>query len=289
MGRKTLEKWIDEAMTDPEKKRITAFTLVHMQGMQHMEIHSYKFKETGSADPKNLAAMFRGKAEAYCQDLPGMHTCVLWAFYGTAEPEARQPFTVNVQTDHTQGGLTTEPPTEMGITMQKMRHGEALVQQVYRRQQQLDEMSLRMIEMLGRQNTNLIHENMASFEVVKNLMEHLATNNHNREMQALQFKRDSDERAKLMSAAPAFINTLAGKEVIPQSTEDTAIVEAFASQVDEDMLGKIMGLGLPDTLVAMLVSRVQRSLEKKRKDVEATRQLPIYRGNPEDDITGGTH
>lgn len=290
MARKTLDRWIDEAMTDPEKKRITRFTLVHMVGMQYQEIHTVRFTDKGGHEAKSLATMFRGKAETYSQDLPGVQTFVLWAYYGAEEPEARMPFMVNVEMDSRgASGLSTEPPTEQGQTMQKMRQSEAMFQQVYRRQQTMDEFSLRMIEVQGKMIDRLLHENMDHIKIATDMLVNQQLNDHTRRMEALQFERSTSERKKWMQFAPVLINTLLGKEVFPQSTEDTALIEGLAESVDEELLGKLMGVGIPDALMGPLASRVQRALEKKRKETEAIRALPVYRGKPEDDITGGTH
>ncbi len=289
MARKTLDRWIDEAMSDPEKKRITRITLVHMVGMQYQEIHSVRFSDKGGHEAKTLATMFRGKAETYCQDLPGVQTFVLWAYYGAEEPEARQPFMVNVQADPGTMGLSTEPPTETGEKMQRMRQNEAMFQQVYRRQQTMDDFSLRMIDIQGKMIDRLMHESMDNMRIATELMVKSQLDNHTQRMQEAAYIRSSEERKKWLEFAPVLINTLLGKEIFPQSTEDTVLIETLANAVDEDMLGKLMGVGIPDAMMGPLAARVAKAMEKKRTEAEKIKQLPVYRGKPEDDVTGGTH
>jgi hypothetical protein len=287
MARKSLDKWIDEAMSDPDKKRITRLTLVHMVGMQYQEIHTFRFSEKGGDDAKKLATMFRGKAESYAQDLPGVQTFVMWAYYGAEEPEARQPFMVNVQADPGTMGLSTEPPTETGDKMQRMRQGEMMFQQVYRRQQTMDDFSIRMIDMQGKMIDRLMHESMDNMRIATEMMVRSQLDNHTQKMEAMRYERSTEERKKWLQFAPVLVNTLLGKEVFPQSTEDTALIEGIAESVDEQLLGKLMGVGIPDALMGPLAARVAKAMEKKRVEAEKVKQLPVYRGKPEDDITGG--
>jgi hypothetical protein len=288
--RTTLDAWIQDAMTDPDKERITRFTLVQMQGTGHLEIHTYKFaSEKSSADPKQLANMFRGKAETYAQDLPGVQTFNLWAYYGKEEPEARQPFTVNVAIDPMAGGLYTEPPTDQGLTMQKMRQNEALMQQVYRRQQVQDEWVIRWAEMQSRENERLRREGIDREQIMLDMMRQNILNDHTMRMDALKYHRETEERKKWLQFAPALVNQLLGTEIFPQSTEDSALIEGIAEHISEDHLKMLGSLGIPDALLGPLAGRVQKALKAKREENETMRALPMYKGSGEDDVTGGAH
>ncbi len=284
--RKTLEQWIAEVIVDPDKEKFSGFSLVHMQGTSQKEIHSYKWGGTGEIDAKHMASVFRGKAEAYCQDMPGVQQFQMLAFYsGKNEPEAFQPFTVNVQSDHS--GLATEGPSEQGQIQQRMRHNEALIQQTYRKQEHLDNYTLRLLDAADRRNAALAHENMEAFNIVKEMLMERALNEHTRTMEQLAFSRATEERKKWLSFAPLLINTLLGDNIFPQSTEDTALIEGLANAVTEEHIHKLMGLGLPNELMGPLAARVMKAREKKAKEEAATKQLPAYRGNVEDDVTGG--
>lgn len=286
MARKTLDKWIEEAISDADKPTITHISLVHMRGLQQLELHTYRYGGTTRTEPRDLAAMFRGKAEAYCQDLPGVQTFQLMAFYGKTEAEAFQPFLVNQNTEN-QSGLSTEAPTEQGRLQQIMRQGEALMQQVYRRQQTMDEHSIRMIEQQSKMIGTLMTENMSAFQVVKDLLVERGDNSHKRQMEALQFQRATQERKKWMTFAPALINQIMGREVFPQSTADSALIETAVEHLDEATVTKLAET-LPAELWGPLASRLSQSLQKKNDEEQAMRQLPQYKGSPEDDITGGT-
>ena len=285
MARRTLAEWLTLVVGDPDKERVTRIVLVHMTGMQWTEIDTFKFSETGACEPKVLEQRFRGRAEAYSQDLSGVQTFNIWVFYGAAtEPGARQPFVVQNEADHTKGGLMTEPPDAQGQTMQRMRHNEMLLQQVYRRQQNMDDMSLRRDEHNERIRHTLMQENMDMFGMMKDLMMQMSSQQHERQMQAMQYQRSSDERKKLLQFAPALVNTLMGKEIFPQSAEDTALIETLAEHVTEEQVQMLGALGIPPEAVGALSARIAKAMKEKREAAEAVRALPVYKGSGVGDI-----
>jgi len=293
MARKTLDKWLSEVIADPDKERVTRVVLVHMQGgnagsLSPVEVDSFKFTATGSAEPKVLADRFRGKAEAYAQDLAGVQTFNIWVFYGTSnEPGARQPFMVQQSAEASQGGLWTEPPDGTGQTMQKMRQNEALFQQVYRRQQTLDDLALRREQFNEQVRHNLMAENMDMFGMMKDLMMQMGNQDHERRMTEMQYRRSSEERKKLLQFAPALVNTLIGKEIFPQSAEDTALIETLAEHITEEQVQMLGTLGIPAEAVGALNSRVAKAMKEKREAEEEIKRLPVYKGKGIEDVTGG--
>lgn len=267
-NRKTLAQWIKEAINDPDKDGpLTMMALVHMVGQQQKELHTTKFAPGKDWKETDLADMFRGKAETYCQDLPGLQTFQLLAFYGgRSEPEAFLPFVINVNAD-VGNGLATEAPTEQGKTQQSMRHTEMLLQQVYRRQQVMDDFTMSMIERLGGMVEKLTHENQEAFSVMKELLMEQATKTHEHKMAQLKFERDTAERKKWLSYAPPLLNTLLGREVFPQATADTALIESVADALTEEDIHKLAGSLKPE-LWGPLAYRMHQYMQKKNKELE---------------------
>jgi hypothetical protein len=291
MGRKTMSTWLDEAMRDSDKDgQISQMTLVHMVGQQQREIHSTKFSAGKSWTAKDLSDMFRSKAEVFCQDLSGVHTFNLIAFYGGRNsPEAFYPFVVNSTADPS-GMLATEQPTHEGRTMQSMRQSEMVFQQTYRRQQQQDEYTLRLLEIQNRMLSETMGENRDMFNVMKEMMMTSVQNQHKLRMEELEYDRSSAERRKMLGFIPPLVNTMLGREVFPQSTEDTALVEAVAESLDETAVIKLAE-HLPPTIVGPLMARVEKVLIKKRgehaaeqKTAAIVRRVGVR--NPEADAAG---
>jgi hypothetical protein len=296
MARKSLAKWIDEALGDKEKEHtISAFALVHMVGQQRQELYTMKISPTGSYDGGSLEKVFKGKAESYAQDLGTVQTFALLAFYGKNTEEAVQPFTVTPESNPATMGLTTEPPTVEGRVQQRMRQDDALFIQVYRRQQTMDDHSIRMLDaqdrMLARSQAmveKLQAENMDAFVLVKELLAAQANDSHKLRMEQLAFQRSTNEREKLIKFAPVLINSILGKEVFPQSTEDTVLIETIAENLEEKHIAKLAELDLPPMLMGPLMGRVMKAMEQKeQREAESKKQLPAFKGSAEDDVSGG--
>ena len=301
MARTTLDKWISDAINDPDKDaKISQIMLVHMQGgHQQLEIHTFKFAGV-TTTPKELADMFRGKAETYAQDLDGRQMFQLLAYYGKGESEARHPFVCTRATDPTQGGLMTEPPDATGQTMQNMRHKESahtaisgLLGQVYARQQAMDNHSMRMIEQLSQMNSHLTAENFQNFGMIKELIFKLADDTHKYRIDEVKAQQSAETRKQLMRMAPALLNSVTGREVFPQATEDTALIESIVENLQPDqteMLPMVLqNLGIPAALLGPLMARITKSLARRREEQEARAQLPKFNGSPEADIGGGSN
>lgn len=285
-GRKTADMWINEAITDPDKDgKCSMISLVHMVGQQEKEIHTTKFG--GGKDWKaiDLAAMFMDKARTYCQDIHGLQTFQLLAFYdGRTTPQAFFPFTVN--SENTTGALGTEAPTETGRTQQLMRQGEMLFQQTYRRQQVQDEFMTRLISMQSTMIKELSQENRDAFGIVKEMLMQKALDDHNRAMEQLKFQRETAERKKWMGWAPPLLNTILGKEIFPQSTADTALVEGIADSLTEEDIMKIAGVLKPEVW-GPLAHRMHAYMQKRNLEEEQIKALSAVRSpDPESDAAG---
>lgn len=291
MARKSIQAWIHEAMVDPDKDDpISMMALVHMTGQQTREIHTTKFSSGKSWEAKALAEMFRGKAETYSQDLSGVQTFNLLAFYGgRSEPQAAFPFIVNSVADPANAHLSTEPPTAEGKAMQGMRQTEMLFQQTYRRQAAQDDYTLRLLEIQNRMLSETMSENREMFVVMKEMMMTTALNQHQHKMKELEYQRSSEERKKFLTFVPPLVNTILGRDVFPQSTEDTALIESIADSLSEEDVMKIAGVIKPEML-GPLMARVEKALIKKRKEDEHDTQLKGILAksieNPEADAAG---
>lgn len=282
MAKVTLESWIHEAMTDTDKeKEISAFTLMHMVGQGEREIHTCRL---GSKQwlPRDLGNLFRHKAQVYCQELPGVQTFNLLAFYGSDEPQASHPFTMQGETDLHQ--LTTEGPDEKGLRMQGMRHVEAITQLNHRSiAHVLDTMS-RMNETLLRENLEVRRENREGFALMKEMMAQQALGRHEYKMKELEYERSSSERKKWLEFAPSLVNSILGTEVFPQSTEDTALLETIANSLSEEDLLKLGSILKPEIL-GPISARFEKVFKAKQlKSAAEKRQLSAK--NPEDDAAG---
>lgn len=282
MAKQTLDSWIHEAMTDGDKEApISAFTLVHVVGQTaEREIHTVRLgsKQWTAAD---LAALLRHKAQSYCQDVTGVQTFCLLAFYGKEEPEARHPFLITGELDL---NGSTEAPDEKGIKQQSMRHLEANAQMYHRGTAHVMDVLIRSQEILARENAALRQENREGFTMMKELIAQQALNRHEHRMKELEFERSSQERKKWLSFVPSLVNTVLGSEVFPQNTEDTALIESIANSLSEEDLIKLSGILKPEVL-----GPISARLEKhyKEKQLQGTTASKLLKGRSgEEDAAG---
>lgn len=287
--KQTLDQWVAEAFLDDDKDgKCTMLSLVHIVGTAENEIHTVKFGGSKSWSPKELGELFMHKAESYADELPGVQSFCLLAFYGERkEPQARKPFMINGATEF--HGLATEGPTSGGLTQQAMRHSEAIIQMAFRQTAMLFETSQRTVHELTKQNESLMQENRDAFQIMREMLMERATHAHDFRMKELEFQRSSDQRQKLMTMIPALVNNLTGRELFPQNGdggEDTALIETIATELDEATLIKLAD-ALPPHIMGILASRMKKIFDAKNKQREDGERRLKSGTNPEVDAMGG--
>ena len=290
MARKTITQWISEALNDPDKEaKCSSFVLVHKQGTNDVEVHTTRLTDGRQFTSDDLGRMFQGKANVYAQDLQGVQTFNLLAFYGTTQPEARFPFLVNSSPDAFSSGLATEAPTAEGRLQQRMRHDEMVLQQTYRRQEQLDSSCMRLIDNLSSRMLSVMHENAEAFNLIKELLMSQASRDHEFRLKEQEALQKAEERKVLMKFAPALMNVVAGKDIFPQSTQDTAIVEMLAEQIPEDQFRMLVSILKPE-VAAPLTARFEQILREKRETAEEAKKTAIVlSANGEAEAAGEPH
>ena len=298
MAKQPLDVFIRECLTDNSReKNCDRFVLCHMVGIGRQEVLTQKIGGS-TFDPKTLATTFLGRADAYCQDMRGEQRFVLDAYFGESQPALSQPFRRVPDADD--GGHGTEPPTDEGRLMQKMRWENTLLQSVFNRQEQIDRRVDRFMDAQDRERTlseqhrlNLIGENMTMFERMKELMIGVTLDRHKIDMEKIAAEKSAAMQAKLLEMAPIALNMLTGREVVPQSKVDSIILENLVKKMTPEMLPMLehmltqAGLGAEE--MGVLMMRFNQIKEKQIEDDKARAGLARYNGSAEDDVTGGTH
>lgn len=294
--RVSLQDWIQGAMNDTDyDKECDRIALVHVStGGTETEVKVAKIGGGKAWTAETLANFFWNTATTYCQDLPNAQTFRLLAFFGTAEPRLRHPFMVAGQFDN--HGLGTEPPTQEGQRMQHMRHSEALITGLMNERMAVLEMPLRTIremasfqQMLMKDIHDTRSENADFVRVMKEMLFEEASKRLDRDLAIRKFEADRKDRELLLKLLPLGINELTGREIVPQSTADTMLIETLIDGLTEDGVQKLMESGvIPPEMMGILMSRIKKSLEAKRKRHEDA----LARGLETDDVEaadGKTH
>lgn len=293
--RKSISVWIDEALVDPDKvkadgsvARCCVMTLVHMNGSQQIEVHSMRFGTGKSWQGHDIAEFMRGKAEVYAQDLVGIQTFQILAFYEEDLSPSRYIFTIAQSVDPT---TAVFEPTDAGERQQKNVWTTAILSQVYRRQEVMDQHAMRHIETLSVMLQRAVQAQESATEMCRELILQRVMSDREHELTMLDRQRKIDLQKGLFKIAPPLINTITGRNVFPQETEDTAIVEALCELDPEKVLGALGSMGVPNELAGVLMARVVKYHEKKRAEEkleEQSRRIGPPQ-NPELEAAGGGH
>jgi hypothetical protein len=282
MARQSLESWITEAVNDPHQiheGKAWMLTVAHMRGTTPEEILNIKFGGR-SWTAKELAQLIQRKAECYAQDLPGaQQTFCVFVFYNkSTEHGAKHPFVV--RGDEEINGLGSDSPDGRGVLQQGMRHTEIALGMALRHQKEVNDQLLTAFRLVGEQNAVLLKENNDAMAVVKEVMMAKAVEDAETAMALEEYKRKTGERKKLLQLAPAVINQLTGREIFPQSTADTSIIESITETLSEDQLAQLMNILKPEQ-AAILAPRMEKIL----KDRAAAAQLEAHNELDEDDAS----
>lgn len=260
-GQIALIGWIREVMADQhDGKFCSAIACTHKEGNQDTEVYSVKFSDDKTWDAKDLAELFSRKAESHVAEIPGTQLFFLYAFYGDGgEPKGRRAFRIN-NNDVEFGYGGTEPPTPQGGLMQSMRHSENAYQFSMRHTQYLMDKQYGMIEMLVRQNTVLMRENVDALQVAKLTLLERA------QFEAERMKEEGKKQMGLefLKLLPPLVNKALGREVFPQSTADTKLIETVISKLGENDMEKLAGI-LPPELMGLIAARGAQYFEEKNR------------------------
>lgn len=277
-NRKSLKSWIEECLSDTEKGGpCSCLSLIYKKPEGgSKEIHSLKLGGK-THDPEQLSNMFKGKAETYAQDLEGIQRFSLIAFYkSTHEPEAELPFIiVDGELSSRTGRSVKEDPTATGLMAQFMRHLERKDESLIDVVKGFAAVTLNNHQLMVTENQRLREEVNDAYSIVREMVLERRKEDHDMRMKEMQFARESEDRKQLFKTLPALANTVAGREVFPQSVADTALIEGLGEHIAPDDIKKLVDLGVIKAEVAgPLIARLAEIQERKNKEAEAVKQLP---------------
>lgn len=293
MARKSLDAWIHEQLTigDDHDGKCTRIVLCHLVGTGRTEVHTAKFADTGKYDPKAIANVFLGKADAYCQDMPGDNRFVLDAYWKTSDAEAFQPFTRTGQVENRHG--MRHPPTEEGAQMQKMEWVGNITKQVFDRQNRQDAREDKLAERMESERQSffqdrqhLMAENMKFFDLLKELYIKQVGLTHEQKMAELDRARSMQREKQLTDIIPMVTNMVTGREIFPQSNVDSKILESIAKKLTPEVIGMLGMLGLSEEEQGILMHRFNQIKEKQAREEAHGLQLPQTSLSGEDELTG---
>lgn len=275
MARQSLGDWLTEVVNDLDKGgRCTSLAVVHMKGAVEDVIHVKKVPEKIVADDVyKWADVLEDIAENYAAGLSGAQTFCIYAFHGNSErPTAKRPFIKKGYTELEDG--MTESPTAKGLLTQMMRHVEAMSARTNEKDRIVFESLARTLDIKTRENEAIRRENIDNFGLIKELVLGLAGKQHEQRLAEIAAEQSALLRNEIVKWIPRLINTATGREIIPQNTDDTLLVEdlidaVMASGDLGSALPALQNMKLPGPLMAKLATRIQRGFEARQREQNA--------------------
>lgn len=271
LDRKKLEKFIRRQLTTTvEENPVCRIVLRHaMGGSKAATVLDVEASPTDSYI--ELSSRFEEAANDDAEGLGNIQSYVI-ASYFTAVPDKireRMSFRLMVQSEDDDAIDQTEAPTERGIVQQLMRHNEANARVMTMGMAEVVRQQNRMIERLASQNDSLMDKH---FNVL-DLYEKLMTVESSREIEKMKvtskIAREDQMVEKIMLLAPAVVNRLGGKKMLPEAaTPAEMMVMNFVKSLRPEQMSKVMETLDPEQQlqVVELIQTQQARDEADKKD-----------------------
>lgn len=279
--RQTVDMWVQSVIADViDARQCSAVTCLHLKGMGGATEEVVTRPLDGPVNIKELADHLISRAEGFAQELAGLQTFKLLAFYGTAEPHNPFHFTVSDGTviSRTEAMQTAHEPTPVGLLGQLMKHNEQLVQQNMVLTQSNMQLAQGVLGMcLGPQGViaQSRQSELEAIAVVKDATLGMLKERKEARLEELKAIQELQTRKTITDAIPHLVNRWTGHEVFSETANDSAILTKLAMKVtpqDLDMLVQMGKLGQEEAL--LLSARFAAIVEGKKKELEALKTVP---------------
>lgn len=280
--RQTVDSWVESVTVEVVNgKGCSAIALLHLKGMGGAtEEVTTKPIEGGTINKTELANYLIGRAEGFSQDLAGIQTFKLIAFYGDNEPHNPFHFTTSDGTvmSRSETMMSVHEPTPTGLLGQLMKHNENLVNQNNQLVTANMTLANSVIAMcFGPQGVvqSSIKSQLEAVEVVKDAM--LDMHRERSQLVTEQHKaaQDLQLRKAVFDAIPHLTNRLTGREIFSEEINDTKIMEELAMKITPEDMQLLVAMGKLSKEQAMVLSaRFASIVEQKKKEATALKTVP---------------
>lgn len=287
--KQTVDQWVQSVITEEiEGKKCHAIALLHLKGVGGATEEITTKPVEGTVDVTEVANFLIGRAEGFSQDLPGLQTFKLIAFYGSNEP--RNPFHFTTSdgnvTSRTEIMMSAHEPTPTGLLGQLMKHNEMLVSQNNQLVTANMTMANGIVAMCFGDKGVVqasIRSQLEAVEVVKDAM--LDMHRQRRELVLEEHKaaQDLQTRKAVIDALPTIVNRFTGREVFSEKDNRAKILELLALKISPKDIEFLVSIGkLTKEEAVILSAQFAAIVEEKRKEIEAFRMAPSEDSQPKE-------
>lgn len=283
--RQTVEQWVTSVVADViDGKGCTLIGLLHLKGVggASEEVRSKPLE--GTVNTKELADHLIGSAEGFSQDLAGIQTFKLVAFYGTNEPHNPFHFTVSdgAVMARSESMMSAHEPTPAGLQGQLMKNNEFLSRQNADLVQQNMTMANNIVAMcFGPQGMvqQSIRAQLEAVEVVKDAMLDMSRERKQLVLEEHKAAQDLQIRKAVIDALPMITNRITGHEIFDEKANRAKMLELFAMKITPQDLEVLVSMGKLSKEEALVISsQFAAIVEEKKKESDALRKVPTEEG-----------
>lgn len=279
--RQTVDTWVQTVIAEVvDGRQCSAVTCLHLKGVGGATEEVVTRPLEGPVNVKELADHLVSRAEGFAQELAGLQTFKLLAFYGTSEPHNPFHFTVSDGTvmSRTEAMQTAHEPTPMGLLGQLMKHNEALMQQNMALTQSHTQLTQGVLAMcLGPQGV-IAQSRQSELEciaVVKDATLSMLKERKEARLEEAKAAQDLQTRKAIIDALPHMVNRWTGHEVFPETANKAAIIDKLAFRIKPQDLEMLVAMGkLTQDEAMMLSAQFASIVEAKQKELNALKTVP---------------
>lgn len=283
--RQTVEQWVTEVIAEViDGKGCSLIALLHLKGVGGATEEVTGKPIEGTINAKELADHFIGRAEGFSQDLAGLQTFKLVAFYGNNEPHNPFHFTTSdgTVTSRSESMMSAHEPTPVGLLGQLMKHNEAKDRQNAEYAGQTMQLARDVITMcFGPQGLvqQSIKSQLEAVEVVKDAMLDMQKQRRELVLEEHKAAQDLQMRKAIMDNVPLLVNRVTGHEVFDEKANRAKMLELFAMKIQPADLEVLVSMGKITKEEALVISsQFAAIVEEKKKEAEALKKVPTEEG-----------
>lgn len=285
--RQTVDSWVESVITEViDGKGCSAIALLHLKGVGGATEEVTTKPIEGTVNAKDLGNFLIGRAEGFSQDLAGLQTFKLIAFYGSNEPHNPFHFTTSDGTvmSRSETMMSAHEPTPTGLLGQLMKH---LENKEYQNNQLVSAnmaLAQSVITMCFGPNgvvQGSIRAQLEAVEVVKDAMLDMGHERKALVIEEHKAAQDLQTRKAVIDAIPQLVNRFTGHEVFDEKTNRAKVLESLALKFSPQDLEMLVTLGKISKEEALVLSaQFAAIVEEKRREVEALRTVPTEEAAP---------
>jgi hypothetical protein len=279
--RLTVDQWVHQVISEVvDGKACSAVSLLHLKGVGGATEEVVTKPLEGTVNVKELADNLIGRAEGFSQDIPGIQTFKLIAFYGSNEPHTPFHFTTSDGNiiSRTEAAQSAHEPTPAGLLGQLMKHNENLMHQ----NNQLVTANMTMAQGMMAMcfgNDGVVQRSMRAqleaIEVVKDASLDMFDKRRQLVLEEHKAAQELQTRKAIIDAVPHLVNRWTGHEVFDEKSNRAKLLETIALKMSPDDLKLLVEMGKISKEESLVISaQFAAIVEEKKKELEALRKVP---------------